>query len=105
MSKKLEWNLLNGPVLAIAAITLIGIGLVAVGSHTVTAGPALTPFNFKVKECKVDTSPDPVSCKSLKKMIKDLDISAFNLELRHVERGGIVVQEIHITKVIDISVP
>jgi hypothetical protein len=69
MSKKLEWNPLHGSVLAITAITLIGIGLVAVGSHTVTANPALTPFNFKVKECKVDTSPDPVSCKGLKKMI------------------------------------
>ena len=68
------------------------MGLIAVGSYTVTAGPALTPFNFKINECKVETSPDPVSCKSMKKMIKDLDISAFNLELRHVERGGIVVE-------------
>src|SRR6476619_2636513 len=69
MSKKLEWNPLSGSVLAIAAITLIGIGLIAVGSHAVAANPALTPFNFKAKECKLDTSPDPVSCKGLKKMI------------------------------------
>ena len=102
MSNKLEWNPLNGSVLAITASKLIGIGLIAIGSHTVTAGPALTPFNFKVKECKVDTSPDPVSCKNLKKMIKDLDISAFDLELRHVERGGISVNEFHIVKHSDI---
>jgi hypothetical protein len=57
--------------LGIAAI-LIGIGLVAIGSHTVTAvNPSLTPFKFKAKECKVDTSPDPVSCKDLKKMLND----------------------------------
>ena len=40
MSNKLEWNPLHGSVLAITAITLIGIGLIAVGSDTVTAGPA-----------------------------------------------------------------
>lgn len=99
----MEWKLFHRSVLGIIAIALIGMGLIAVGSYTVTAGPALTPFNFKINECKVETSPDPVSCKSMKKMIKDLDISAFNLELRHVERGGIVVQEIQITKVNDIS--
>jgi hypothetical protein len=82
MSKKLVWNRLHGSVLAIAAITLIGIGLVAVGSHAVAANPALTPFNFKVKECKVDTNPNPVSCKGLKKMINgdtfDLQVSRDN---------------------------
>ena len=87
MSKKLEWNPLSGPVLAIAAITLIGIGLVAVGSHTVTANPALTPFNFKAKECKVDTSPNPVSCKGLKKMING---DTFDLKLSR-ESGEIVI--------------
>ena len=65
----MEWNPLSGSVLAIAAITLIGIGLIAVGSHAVAANPALTPFNFKAKECKLDTGTDPVSCKGLKKMI------------------------------------
>ena len=47
-----------------------------------TANPALTPFNFKVKECKVDTNPNPVSCKGLKKMINgdtfDLQVSRDN---------------------------
>ena len=33
--KKLEWNPLYGSVLAITAITLISIGLVAVGLHAV----------------------------------------------------------------------
>lgn len=97
MSKRLDWKLLHGSVLGVIAIALIGMGLVAVGSHTVTAGPALTPFNFKVKECKIDTSPDPVSCKSIKKMLKDLDISAFNLEL-HIggatHRGDLVLTSI-----------
>lgn len=68
----------KNPYLGIAAI-LKGIGLVTIGSHTVTAGPALTPFNFKVKECKVDTSPNPVSCKDIKNMLKGL---TFDVELQ-----------------------
>ena len=40
MSKKLGWNPLHGSVLAITAITLIGMGLVTVGTHTITASPA-----------------------------------------------------------------
>ena len=63
MYKKIGVESAHGSVLAITAITLIGIGLVAVGSHAVAANSALTPFNFKAKECKVDTSPNPVSCK------------------------------------------
>src|SRR6476646_7433211 len=88
MSKKLEWNPLHGSVLAITAITLIGIGLVAVGSHVVAANPALTPFNFKAKECKVDTSPNPVSCKSLKKMING---DTFDLQVARDDGGQIVI--------------
>lgn len=69
--------------LGIAAI-LIGIGLVTVGSHTVTAGPA-PHLNIKVKTCKVDTSPDPVACKPLLKSIKDMGLT-FDLQLQRV--GG-----------------
>ena len=88
MSKKLEWNPLHGSVLAIAAITLIGIGLIAVGSHAVAANPALTPFNFKAKECKLDTGTDPVSCKGLKKMING---DTFDLQLSRDANGEIVI--------------
>ena len=52
MSNKLEWNPLHGSVLAITAITLIGIGLIAVGSDTVTAGPAAPHLNVKVVSAK-----------------------------------------------------
>lgn len=86
MSNKLEWNPLHGSVLAIPAIALIGLGLIAVGSHAVAANPALTPFNFKAKECKLDTSPDPVSCKGLKKMING---DTFDLLVQRV--GGQIV--------------
>ena len=78
---------LHGSVLAIAAITLIGIGLIAVGLNTVTAGP-IPHLNIKVKTCKVDTSPDPVSCKPLLKSIKDMHLT-FDLELQRV--GGEIV--------------
>jgi hypothetical protein len=48
------------------------MGLMAtIGIQAVIAGPALTPFNFKVKECRVDTNPEPISCKDLKKLISD----------------------------------
>ena len=86
MSNKLEWNPLHGSVLAITAITLIGIGLIAVGSDTVTAGPATPHLNVKVRICKVDTSPDPVSCKPLLKSIKG---DTFDLQVQRV--GGKVV--------------
>jgi hypothetical protein len=86
MSKKLEWNPLHGSVLAITAITLIGIGLVAaIGTQAVTAGPAAQNLPIKVKTCKVDTSPDPVSCKPLLKSIKDMHLT-FDLQLSRV--GG-----------------
>ena len=86
MYKKIGVESAHGSVLAITAITLIGIGLVAVGSHAVAANLALTPFNFKAKECKVDTSPNPVSCKCLKKMING---DTFDLQVQRV--GGQVV--------------
>ena len=85
MSKKLEWNPLHGSVLAITAITLIGIGLIAVGSNTVTAGP-IPHLNIKVKTCKVDTNPDPVSCKPL---LKSINGDTFDLQVQRV--GGKVV--------------
>ena len=85
MSKKLEWNPLHGSVLAITAITLIGIGLIAVGSNTVTAGP-IPHLNIKVKTCKVDTNPDPVSCKPL---LKSINGDTFDLKVERV--GGQVV--------------
>jgi hypothetical protein len=89
MSKIFERNLLNGSVLAIAAITLIGIGLVAAtGTQSVTASPAAHNLPIKVKTCKVDTSPDPVSCKPLLKSIKDMHLT-FDLELQRV--GGEIV--------------
>lgn len=86
MSNKLEWNPLHGSVLVITAITLIGIGLIAVGSQTVTAGPAAPHLNVKVKTCKVDTSPDPVSCKPL---LKSINGDTFDLQLSRV--GGHIV--------------
>ncbi len=82
----MEWNPLHGSVLTIAAIALITIGLVAVGSNTVTAGPAVPHLNVKVKTCKVDTIPDPVSCKPLLKSIKG---DTFDLQVQRV--GGKVV--------------
>ena len=85
MSKKLEWNPLHGSVLAITAITLIGIGLIAVGSQTVTAGP-VPHLNIKVKTCKVDTSPDRVSCKPL---LKSINGDTFDLQVQRV--GGQIV--------------
>src|SRR6476659_1813419 len=85
MCSKLEWNPLHGSVLAITAITLIGIGLVAVGSNTVTAGP-IPHLNIKVKTCKVDTNPDPVSCKPL---LKSINGDTFDLLVKRV--GGEVV--------------
>ena len=85
MSNKLEWNPLQGSVLAITAITLIGIGLIAVGSQTVTAGP-IPHLNIKVKTCKVDTSPDPVSCKPL---LKSINGDTFDLQVQRV--GGQIV--------------
>lgn len=75
MSKKLGWNRLHGSVLAITAITLIGIGLVTVGTHTMAASPAAHNLPIKVKTCKVDTSPDPVSGKPLLKSIKDMKLT------------------------------
>ena len=88
MSKKLEWNPLHGSVLAITAITLIGMGLVTVGMHTMAASPAAHNLPIKVKTCKVDTSPDPVSCKPLLKSIKDMKLT-FDLQLQRV--GGEIV--------------
>ena len=85
MSNKLEWNPLQGSVLSITAITLIGIGLIAVGSQTVTAGP-VPHLNIKVKTCKVDTSPDPVSCKPL---LKSINGDTFDLQVQRV--GGQIV--------------
>ena len=85
MSKKLGWNRLHGSVLAITANTLIGIGLVTVGTHTMAASPAAHNLPIKVKTCKVDTSPDPVSCKPLLKSIKDMKLT-FDLQLQRV--GG-----------------
>jgi hypothetical protein len=86
MSNKLN---LHGSVLAIAAITLIGIGLVAAtGTQAVTASPAAHNLPIKVKTCKLDTSPDPVSCKPLLKSIKDMKLT-FDLELQRV--GGEIV--------------
>ena len=78
----------NRPIYAIAIFGMALAGLI--GSQSVAAAPALTPFNFKVKECKVDTSPDPVSCKSVKKMLKDLETDGFTLELRHDGPTGMV---------------
>jgi hypothetical protein len=69
----------------LVTVTLIGG---SIGIQTVAAGPALTPFNFKVKECKVDTSPDPVSCKSVKKLLQDLDTEGFTLELTIDREAG-----------------
>jgi hypothetical protein len=83
MSKKLEWNLLHGSVLAIATIALITIGLITVGSNTVTASPQ-PHLNIKVKTCKVDTSP--VSCKPL---LKSINGDTFDLQVQRV--GGQVV--------------
>ena len=74
-----------GSVLAITAITLIGIGLIAVGSNTVTAGP-VPHLNIKVKTCKIDTSPDPVSCKPL---LKSINGDTFDLQVSRV--GGEIV--------------
>jgi hypothetical protein len=85
MSKELEWNRLHGSVLAITAITLITIGLITVGSNTVTASPQ-PHLNIKVKTCKVDTSPDPVSCKPL---LKSINGDTFDLQVQRV--GGQVV--------------
>jgi hypothetical protein len=85
MCSKLEWNPLHGSVLAITAITLIGIGLLAVGSNTVTAGP-IPHLNIKVKTCKIDTSPDPVSCKPL---LKSINGDTFDLQVSRV--GGEIV--------------
>ena len=85
MSNRLGWNPLHGSVLAITAITLIGIGLIAVGSNTVTAGP-IPHLNIKVKTCKVDTNPDPVSCKPL---LKSINGDTFDLQVQRV--GGQVV--------------
>jgi hypothetical protein len=85
MFKKMDWKLACGSVLAIVTITVIGIGLIAVGSHAVSASPAASNLNVKVKTCKVDTGPDPVSCKSLLKSIRDAH-STFDLLLEHV--GG-----------------
>lgn len=70
--------------LGIAAI-LIGIGLFTIGSHTVTAGP-VPHLNIKVKTCKVDTSPDPVSCKPL---LKSINGDTFDLQVQRV--GGEMV--------------
>ena len=86
--KKMEWNPLSGSVLAITALTLIGIGLVSVGTHTMAASPAAQNLPIKVKTCKVDTSPDPVSCKPLLKSIKDMHLT-FDLQLSRV--GGEIV--------------
>jgi hypothetical protein len=85
MSKKWEWNPLHGSVLAITAITLIGIGLITVGSQIVTAGP-IPHLNIKVKTCKVDTNPDPVSCKPL---LKSINGDTFDLQVQRV--GGQIV--------------
>lgn len=68
--------------------TLIGIGLVAVGTHTVSASPAAQNLPIKVKTCKVDTSTDPVACKPLLKSIKDMHLT-FDLQLQRV--GGKIV--------------
>jgi hypothetical protein len=87
MSKKLEWNPLHGSVLAITAITLIGIGLIAVGSNAVTAGP-IPHLNIKVKTCKVDTGPDPVSCKPL---LKSINGDTFDLQVSRDANGKIVI--------------
>ena len=67
---------------------MIGIGLVAVGSHAVAANTALTPFNFKAKECKVDTSYNTVYCKGLKKMING---DTFDLQVSRDANGKIVI--------------
>ena len=85
MSNRLGWNPLHGSVLAITAITLISIGLVTVGTHTMAASPAAQNLPIKVKTCKLDTSPDPVSCKPLLKSIND----TFDLQLSRV--GGEIV--------------
>ena len=54
---------------------------------TRSSSKPLTPFNFKAKECKVDTSPNPVSCKGLKKMING---DTFDLQLSR-DDGKIVI--------------
>ena len=43
---------------------------------------------IKVKTCKLDMSPDPVSCKPMLKSIKDMKLT-FGLELQRV--GGEIV--------------
>ncbi len=69
------------------ALALTSIGLVTFGSHVVTAGPTLTPFNFNAKECKVEPqllNSSATSCKEVRKMIKDLHIHKYSLLLQKV---------------------
>jgi hypothetical protein len=45
----------------------------------------LTPFDFKIKECRTDTSHAPVNCKQIKNMLNDTD--SFSLEVRYNTNG------------------
>ena len=72
------------PILAIMAGVMATILLGFVITVEVRASntlPARTQFSFKVKECKVDASPDPVSCKDVKKTLKQSDVRLWNLEI------------------------
>ena len=66
---KYKHNITDEDLNQIWIYSLVHLLPVSILVYPIAANPALTPFNFKAKECKLDTSPDPVSCKSLKKMI------------------------------------
>lgn len=77
-------KMMHIPILAvIAGVTaaiLIGF-VMTVAVQASNTLPARTQFNFKVKECKVDSSPDPVSCKDVKKTLKQLGVRVWNLDV------------------------
>src|SRR5215510_231004 len=52
--------------------------------------PSCTPFNFKVKECRVDTNPEPVSCKELRAAVEHA-FTSYKFVLATGSSGGDLV--------------
>ena len=84
---KYKHNITDEDLNQIWIYSLVHLLPVSILVYPIGANPALTPFNFKAKECKVDTSPNPVSCKGLKKMING---DTFDLQLSR-DDGKIVI--------------